>query len=176
MNWFRKRKFDYVVSDMNVFYSPANGRLIDIKEVSDKTFSSGIMGWGLAIIPTTNIVSSPVEGEIILVFPTKHAIGIKGKNGSEIILHIGIDTVELKGEYFDCRVKVGDQVRVGQDLVEVQMNKIKRKGYDTTTMVVITNPDEYNISRISDQHDVSRNDELLRIVRKEPAIENSKTT
>lgn len=176
VNWFKRKKEIDIETDINVLYSPLKGNLVDIKNVNDKTFSSGMMGHGLAIFPETNMVSSPIDGEVMMIFPTKHAIGIKAKNGCDVIIHIGIDTVELKGECFDCKVKVGDQVKVGQDLVDVQMSKVKAKGYDTVTMIVITNSDDYDISQISSQRDVQRSDKLLRIVGKETSVENSKIT
>ncbi len=171
INWFKKQnRID--VSDINVLYSPMNGKLIDIKDVNDKTFSSGIMGRGIAIIPDSNLISAPIEGEIIMIFPTKHAIGIKGNNGCELIIHIGIDTVELKGEYFDCKVKLGDLVKPGQPLVDVQMNKIRAKGYDTSTMLVITNSNEFDINQLTTNSLIIKSEKLLSIVRKGNTIEN----
>ncbi|MGM0240513.1 beta-glucoside-specific PTS transporter subunit IIABC [Enterococcus sp. AZ103] len=123
--------------------SVVKGQLVQLSEVSDQAFSSGALGKGVGIIPEANDIFSPVDGEVTVVFPTKHAVGIKGKNNEEVLIHIGIDTVELDGMGFVIDVKAGDQVKIGQKIGTVDFKSIKEAGYDTTTIVVVTNTNDY---------------------------------
>lgn len=123
----------------------SSGQLIPLKELSDKAFATGALGKGLAIIPDQMSceVVSPVAGEVTVVFPTKHAYGIKTAEGIEVLIHIGIDTVNLDGEGFISHVTVGDTVKVGQILATVDYQLIKEKGFDPVIIVVITNSADY---------------------------------
>lgn len=123
--------------------SVVKGQLVQLSELEDKAFSTGALGKGVGIIPEANEIYSPVNGEITVVFPTKHAIGIKGENNEEILIHIGIDTVELEGAGFDIAVAAGDKVTAGQKLGTVDFDSIKQAGYDPTTIVVVTNTNDY---------------------------------
>ena len=141
----------------NSLVSPANGRLIALENVKDDVFASGAMGKGFAIDITDNKIVSPFDGEVGACFPTGHAVGIS--NGDiEIIVHIGIDTVELKGEGFKPVIKVGDKVSKGQTLVEIDLDLIKAKGYDTTTMVVFPSGQDIEITKLN--QDVNANEEV----------------
>ncbi len=120
-------------------FSPASGEVLDISEVPDEVFAGKMMGDGFAIKPSENIFVSPVDGTIINVFPTKHAIGIKSENGLEILLHIGIDTVNMKGEGFEVFVEEGEKVKAGQPLVKADLDLIERKAKSAITPVVFTN-------------------------------------
>jgi PTS system beta-glucosides-specific IIC component len=119
------------------------GQIVPLAEINDQAFSTGALGKGLGIIPTSKQVVAPIAGEITVVFPTKHAIGIKTEQGVEVLIHIGIDTVELDGRFFDTIVKQGDTVTQGQLLSTVDFEGIKEAGYDPTVIVVITNTSEY---------------------------------
>ncbi|MGM0213912.1 beta-glucoside-specific PTS transporter subunit IIABC [Enterococcus sp. AZ109] len=123
--------------------SVVKGQLIQLSELDDKAFSSGALGKGVGIVPESNDIYSPVDGEITVVFPTKHAIGIKGKNNEEVLIHIGINTVELDGAGFDILVAAGDKVSAGQKIGTVDFASVKEAGYDPTTIVVVTNTNEY---------------------------------
>lgn len=126
---------------------PVVGQTIDLSAVNDATFSSGALGDGFAVIPSEGKVYSPVNGRISSVFPTKHAIGVISDNGAEILIHIGIDTVNLNGQYFDILIQDGAVVRAGEQLASFDLEKIKESGYDPTTMVIITNSSRFsNIS------------------------------
>lgn len=114
------------------------GEVISLKDVKDQAFSSEALGKGIGVVPKDGTIVSPVEGEVTVVFPTKHAIGIKTETDVEVLIHIGIDTVELDGEHFENFVKVGDKVTVGQKIAEVDLSELKEKGYDPTVMVVVT--------------------------------------
>lgn len=122
---------------------PLKGEVVPLSEVKDEVFSKGYIGKGLAIVPSKGLVISPVDGEITTLFPTGHAIGITSKNGAEILIHVGMDTVNLEGKYFEPLVKKGDQVKSGQKLLEFDLDKIKAAGYSVITPVVITNPDDF---------------------------------
>lgn len=123
------------------FYAPVSGKLVDLKDVKDEVFASGAMGKGYGVIPDDSNIYSPVKGEVSQLFPTKHAVGLKcGK--MEVLVHIGIDTVDLNGEPFDTQVKVGDKVDNNTVLVKTDFKKIKKAGKDTVTMVLITNTND----------------------------------
>lgn len=119
-------------------YSPINGDCIPIDQVKDKVFSTKAMGDGVGIIPKQGVVYSPIEGKVVAIFPTNHAIGLINDKGVEILIHIGIDTVELNGKGFESFVKQGDKVKVHQKLIAFDLKEIQQK-YDSTVMVIITN-------------------------------------
>ena len=123
--------------------SPLTGKSIPMTEVNDSTFAAELLGKGMAVVPTEGKVYAPVNGKIVTIFDTKHAIGIKADDGTEILIHIGINTVELKGELFEAHVVEGQEVQIGQLLVEFDIPKIKEAGYDVTTPVIVTNTYDY---------------------------------
>lgn len=122
-------------------YAPLTGRLLNLEDVPDPVFSQKMMGDGMAIEPSEGILVSPVEGEIIQLFHTKHAIGIKSQTGMEILLHIGLETVAMNGEGFEAFVKEGDKVKPGDKLITFDLNLIKEKASSTITPIIITNGD-----------------------------------
>ncbi|MEC5119192.1 glucose PTS transporter subunit IIA, partial [Lactiplantibacillus plantarum] len=119
------------------------GDLVQLAEVGDAAFSTGSMGKGIGIKPTDDHIYAPIDGKVTAVFPTKHAIGITGSNGIEILIHIGIDTVELEGKYFTLQVKEGETVSQGDVLAVVDFSKVVETGYDPTVMVIITNTNDF---------------------------------
>lgn len=123
-------------------HAPLTGKLVPIEDVPDPTFSQKMMGDGFAIDPADGTVLAPVSGEIVQVFPTKHAVGIKTAGGAEVLIHIGLETVTMDGEGFKAHVKEGDQVRVGDLLVEFDLNLVKEKAASALTPVIITNQDQ----------------------------------
>ncbi|MGE8203339.1 PTS sugar transporter subunit IIA [Heyndrickxia sp. NPDC080065] len=125
-------------------YAPVNGEIIPIEEVPDPVFSQKMMGEGVAVIPTKGNIHAPVDGTIIQVAPTKHAVGILAKDGSEILIHVGLETVSLKGEGFKVAVNNGDKVSAGQLLIEVDWDYIQVHAKSTVTPIVITNSLEGN--------------------------------
>lgn len=130
--------------------APVSGTLIPLTSVKDEVFASEAMGKGIAIIPTDDIVKSPVNGTVSAVYPTKHAIGIISDNGAEILIHIGIDTVALKGKFFEQLVLQNEKVTVGQPLVKFDRNAIKHAGYDTSVMMIVTNTQTYEIKETTE--------------------------
>ncbi|WP_195989199.1 beta-glucoside-specific PTS transporter subunit IIABC [Clostridium sp. D53t1_180928_C8] len=123
--------------------SPLNGEIVPLKEIKDETFASEMMGKGIAINPAEGKVVSPINGTVQMIFKTKHAIGLKSDDGAEVLIHIGMDTVQLDGKYFTAHVKDGDKVNVGDTLVEFDMDAIKNEGYELITPVIITNTIDY---------------------------------
>ncbi|WP_108669182.1 glucose-specific PTS transporter subunit IIBC [Peribacillus acanthi] len=122
-----------------LFYSPIKGEIKSITEVPDAVFSEKMMGDGFAIVPSEGTIVSPVDGQIINLFPTKHAIGILSDSGREILIHVGIDTVKLKGEGFEAFVKENERVEVGQPLLKVDLEYIKHNAPSIMTPIVFTN-------------------------------------
>ena len=133
---------DQSFDDANV-YSPLKGTAIPLVEVPDETFATGVLGLGAAVIPDAGKVVAPADGEVSTLFETKHAIGLSLDNGMEMLIHIGINTVELGGEGFTAHVADGDRVTRGQTLITFDKAFIEGKGYKMATPVIITNPDDY---------------------------------
>ncbi|MCY9414490.1 beta-glucoside-specific PTS transporter subunit IIABC [Bacillus haynesii] len=142
------------------FKSPVIGQMISLSDVEDDIFSSKVMGEGIAIIPSKGELYAPIDGEISLLFETNHALGMKTANGVEVLFHIGIDTVQLEGKFFKPLVKVGDQVKAGDLLIQFELEKIKEAGYDPVTLAVITNTDQYDI-KVTQLKEVNRKDTLM---------------
>lgn len=128
--------------DGDIISSPFTGDLLSLDDVPDKTFSQRLVGDGSAVRPTVGVVDSPVEGEVVTVFPTGHAVGLRSDTGVEVLIHVGLDTVTLKGDGFTARVRAGDRVRVGDRLIDFDLEGIART-HDTLSVVVVTNPDGY---------------------------------
>lgn len=122
--------------------APINGKIIPIEEVPDPVFNQKMMGEGIAIIPEEGMVYSPVNGKVILIAETKHAIGLITEDGVEILIHIGLETVGLKGKGFTAKVNVGEDVSAGQLLMEVDLKYIGEHASNTITPIVITNSAE----------------------------------
>ncbi|MGM9894761.1 MAG: beta-glucoside-specific PTS transporter subunit IIABC [Lactobacillus amylovorus] len=123
--------------------SPLNGDVKPLSEIKDEVFSSGAMGQGVAIEPTEGVLHAPADGKIALVFPTGHAVGINTTDGAEVLMHIGMDTVNLQGKGFKTLVQKGQEVKAGDPLVEFNIKEIKATGYEVTTPVVVTNSKKY---------------------------------
>jgi len=118
---------------------PCDGQVIPIEQIEDPVFSEGILGQGLGIIPCDSTVYAPVEGKLINLSATRHAFTIEKKDGRQILVHVGIDTVKLKGKYFEALAKEGDDVCCGQEILKVNFKKITEEGYDPTVIVVSLN-------------------------------------
>lgn len=123
--------------------SPAKGQVISLSQVKDETFSKGLLGKGFALIPEDECFYAPFNGEVSMIFPTKHAIGLTSDEGIELLIHIGMDTVEIGGKYFESFVEAGQKIKAGDLLIKVDLEKVKEAGYDTTTPVIVTNSDKY---------------------------------
>lgn len=145
-------------------FSPIEGKVLPLSEAKDGAFSDGIMGKGVVIEPTSGEVIAPFDGTVMTLFPTNHAIGLISETGTEVLIHIGIDTVQLEGKGFEAFVKQGDTVKKGQKLVQFDIDTITSEGYNTQVPIIITNtPDFADIIPVS-QPAVKRNDLLITTV------------
>ncbi|MBC1537472.1 beta-glucoside-specific PTS transporter subunit IIABC [Listeria seeligeri] len=144
--------------------APVVGEIITLADVKDEAFSSGALGKGVAIIPSVGRVVAPAAGTVTTIFPTGHAIGITTNDGAEVLIHIGMDTVQLEGKFFTAHVKQGDTIEKGQLLVEFDIEGIKSAGYDVTTPVVITNSGSYLDVMITDSKEAKLEDRLITLV------------
>lgn len=129
---------------------PTPGKVIPYTEISDPTFASGALGEGIGVEPEEGVVYAPMDGEISSVADSKHAIGISGANDQELLIHVGIDTVEMKGDGFKPFVKEGDEVKKGQKILEFDIDKIKAAGHPDTVVVLLTNSDDYKDVKYGD--------------------------
>ena len=144
--------------------SPLDGDVIELKEVDDEVFASGVTGKGVAIVPTNNVVVSPVEGTVSVLFPSKHAVGITTKDGVELLVHIGLNTVMLNGEGFTAFVKQGDKVVCGQKLLEFDKKFILSKGYSLQSPVLVTNADQFSDIVMNENQTVKTGEELYKVL------------
>lgn len=124
-------------------FKPIKGRAVPLKDVNDPAFKDGMLGKGCGIIPEDDLLYSPVNGQVVSVFPTKHAITILSDEGMEILIHLGIDTVNLKGDPFEVYVKGGDRVNINTKLAKMDNKSIKQKNFDNTVIIVVTNPQDF---------------------------------
>lgn len=151
-------------SDLNVsteLVSPLAGELLPLSEVKDEVFSSGAMGEGVAVEPSEGVLHAPADGKVVMTFPTGHAIGMKTSDGAEILMHIGMDTVNLQGHGFETLVAKGDEVKAGDELVKFDIDAIHAKGYVVTTPIVVTNSKGYEKITVVSQGKVKVGQEIL---------------
>lgn len=146
-----------------ILLSPLEGGVVPLESIEDQAFASGMMGKGLAIIPSQGTLKSPVDGEVIALFPTGHAIGLKSDSGIEILIHIGMDTVQLNGRGFSTKVTVGDHVQKGQVLIEFEQELIQSEGYSLVTPVLVTNWEEFSDMTLENQEDVTFGQKLISV-------------
>lgn len=139
----KEEKAETVQTEKNTVYSPLTGKAIPLTEVNDSTFAGEVLGKGAAVIPEKGEVCAPFDGTVETVFETKHAIGLCSDDGVELLIHIGVNTVELEGKYYETHVNEGDRITAGQLLVSFSMEDIRKAGYDITTPVIVTNSDDY---------------------------------
>ncbi len=144
--------------------SPIKGDIVPLNKVNDETFASEMMGKGVAINPKEGKVVSPINGKVQMLFKTKHAIGLKSDEGAEILIHIGMDTVQLEGKHFTAHVKDGDTVKIGDTLVEFDMEAIKNEGYELVTPIIVTNTMDYLEVISSDKKEVNPGDTIISII------------
>ncbi len=156
MGLFSRKKVDE-------FVSPANGKLIHLDKVSDPVFSQKLMGDGYAVTPSDNEIVAPIGGIIGTVFPTKHALMITSAHGLEVMLHLGIDTVELKGAPFEVFVKENDKVKAGQKLATMDLEQVKAAKKDTAVMTIITNSDAVKEMGSFEEQDINAGGKVLDI-------------
>lgn len=158
---FGKEEVKKAEPDTFVISSPLKGEVLPLSQVKDEVFSSGALGTGIAVEPAEGKVVAPVDGEVASLFPTKHAVGMRTENDIEILIHIGIDTVELDGAYFEAHVEQGQKVKKGQLLVSFDVEKIREAGYVTQVPVILTNLGKYEDVKMTEKPNIDYGEELL---------------
>ena len=153
---FKKKK--------NSFLSPMTGKSVSIKEVPDETFSSEMLGKGVAIIPSDGLVTSPTSGKVSMIFETLHAISILADTGEEILIHIGLDTVKMNGDGFSSYAKVGDIVKPKDPLIKADLEKIKSAGFNPITIMLICNSTEFKSVESVTNIPVTNDSEILVVI------------
>ncbi len=144
--------------------APVKGKLTPLSEVNDPTFAEEILGKGVAIIPEEGKFVSPVKGTIQTVFDTKHAVGILSDTGVELLIHVGLDTVNLKGQFYEALVKDGDPVDVGTPILNVDLAGVKGAGYDIITPVIVTNSMDYNDVIAVSEGEVKPKETIIKVI------------
>jgi PTS system glucose-specific IIA component len=163
--WFGKNKS--AGNDNFQVFAPLTGETVPLEKVPDPVFSQKMMGEGVAIRPSEGKVVSPADGEILQVFPTKHALGIKAENGAEILIHIGLETVALKGTGFTVHVEAGNKVKKGDLLVSFDLDYIAKEAKSIITPVIITNPQDFrSVSPVAPERVEAGKDAVLELAKK----------
>ena len=158
-------KKDFSASaEKDLVASPLIGEMVPLSEVPDEAFKTGALGKGIAIRPTIGEVYAPANATVTFLFPTHHAIGLTTENGTEILIHIGMDTVQLEGKGFTSHVKQGDKVTAGQLLLEFDIAYIQQAGYDIITPIIVTNSNEYMDVITTKEAKLSEGDYLLTVI------------
>lgn len=142
--------------------APFDGCAIAMAEIPDEVFSQGILGGGCGLEPKSETVCAPFDGTVTQVIDTKHAVGLTSKEGLEVLIHVGMDTVEMKGEGFECLVKEGTAVKLGTPLLRFSMDAIRAAGHPATAAVVVTNSDDFSEIEVLASGDVTQGQPLLR--------------
>lgn len=145
--------------------APVAGEAVPVKEVSDPTFGDEILGKGIAIRPTGNQICAPCDGTIDMMFDTGHAVSMTGTNGAEILIHVGLETVTLKGKHFTVHAANGDPVKTGQLLIEFDREAIAAEGFDTITPMVICNSDHFKEIKTYTGSTVAVGDKVIGLVK-----------
>lgn len=158
------KKENLVSAEGIMVKSPIEGFVKDLAEVNDTVFSEGLMGKGIAIEPKVGKVIAPFDGVVEAIFNTNHAIGLKSYDGVEVLIHVGLDTVNLEGKYFKSYITNGQVIKTGDLLVEFDIDKIKKEGYDVITPVIITNSDKFNDVIALKNGEVTSNDDILNLI------------
>lgn len=151
---------------IHTLVSPAKGKAVSLKEVPDPTFRDGLLGDGAAVIPVEGKFYAPADGTIDMVFETLHAVSMTTDFGAEVLIHVGLDTVELKGEGFQSHVNAGDTVKKGQLLLTADLDKIKAAGYPVITPVLICNTGDYKSVKGIETEAAEVGTEILKIEEK----------
>ncbi|HIT40868.1 MAG TPA: PTS glucose transporter subunit IIA [Candidatus Caccovicinus merdipullorum] len=144
-------------------YAPAAGKAIPMSQVNDPTFSQEILGKGVAIEPSEGRITAPADGKITMVFDTKHAISMTTLSGAELIIHVGLDTVQLKGKYFTAHVQAGDKVQAGDLLLEFDLEEIRKAGYQVTTPVIVCNTPSFPNMKCLSGMEVKAQDKIIEL-------------
>lgn len=134
--------------EKNTVYAPVNGKIVEMGDIPDPTFSEGVLGWTMGIYPEDGIVRAPFTGKIVQVSDTGHAIGLEGNDGMELLIHVGVDTVEMGGMGFDPKVKEGDEVNAGQELLVFDRKAVADAGHPDVVVVIVLNADDHTVTEL----------------------------
>lgn len=159
--WFTYKEVNHDSSKKAQIFSPVKGKSVSLDSIEDATFKSEVLGKTFVIYPEEGKVFSPCNGVISSLFPTGHAIGIRGNCGEEILIHIGIDTVQMEGKGFAANIKEGDLVKKGDLLIEFDIEEIKRNGFSPDVFVVMTNSDQYNELEVTAKNEITTSDIVI---------------
>lgn len=159
-DFFKKKKTPELIIG-----SPVRGKTVPLSSVNDPTFSEGMLGKGAAILPSEGKIYAPADGTIETLFDTLHAFSLSTADGVEILVHVGLDTVKMGGDGFTGHVHSGDAVKKGDLILEIDLEKVKAAGYDTSTLVVICNTDDYGDVRGLDNKEVQPGDDVIAITK-----------
>ena len=146
-----------------VIMAPVDGEVLPLAKADDEVFASKALGEGVVIEPSSGSVVAPFDGKVVTLFPTKHAIGLVSPNGAEVLIHIGVNTVELNGKYFESFVKQGDEVKAGQPMVTFDPQSIKKAGYSAQVMVLVTNTAAYQNISVLHEGNTRSKEQLLKL-------------
>ena len=147
----------------NCLYAPMAGQAVPVTEVPDPTFAAGMLGNGIAIVPSVGEVLAPCDATVDMMFTTGHAISLIADNGAEILIHVGLETVSLEGKPFKVHVAAGDKVQKGQLLIEVDLEAIKAAGLNTITPMLVCNSDTYTIFKTMVNSAVTNDDAVIKL-------------
>lgn len=150
-----------------VLFAPITGEIVAVDDIPDEGFASGVLGKGIGIIPSKGEVFAPCDGKISTIIDTRHAVYMLTSSGMELLIHVGLDTVELGGRFFEYTIKTGDTVKCGDLLIRFDLDQIKAAGYQMYTPVLITNAYAFGTMTMLMQGKVKAGDKIL-------SIENSK--
>lgn len=159
----KNQKSQTANGNVETVYSPLRGKALSLKEIEDGVFSEGMIGAGGAIEPTSGKVYAPFDGMVSMVFETKHAIGLVSDKGVELLIHMGIDTVELKGQFFEVYVKDGDRIKQGDLIAQFAIKEMKEAGYRTITPVVVTNAEKYERVEVCGKGQVNEHKTIMKV-------------
>ena len=146
-------------------FAPMAGKAVPVTEVPDPTFAEGMLGNGIAIVPTDGKVYAPCDASVDMMFPTGHAVSLVAKNGAEILIHIGLETVGLEGKPFKVHINSGDEVKKGQLMIEADLDAIQAAGLPITTPVLVCNPDAFSTFKTVTGKDVTGEDLVIELAK-----------
>ncbi|MGI6070054.1 MAG: glucose PTS transporter subunit IIA [Blautia sp.] len=149
--------------EKNTVYSPLKGTAIPLSQVKDETFAEEVLGRGMAVVPEEGVVYAPFDGTVETVFDTKHALGLTSEDGIELLIHVGINTVELGGRFYEAHVEEGQKIKAGDQLLTFSIEEIQKAGYDITTPVIVTNSDDYSEVSMEASGPVHMKDKVLTV-------------
>lgn len=159
-----EKKVKVYTDGENIIKSPMHGTVVLLKNIDDEVFASGTAGQGIAIQPTQGIVYAPFDGEVVAIFPSLHAIGLRSENGTELLIHVGLNTVMLDGKYFTLKTKQGEKVKLGDVLLEFDLDAIEKEGYSLITPILVTNVEGDKVKiQVSEDEEVEICSDIMNI-------------